>query len=142
MHRVQTILKRLGFKFSTRQNMSAKLPRGDSKPILSHPSTMSFVMDTSKMVLLQLINCLCTPHCLCVCVCGVLCLSLFWYALLCVLSRHPIILKRKILFLLSHPCLAILYVLWLFLTVPWAGLQCVIVVFPDHTQLLLDFTNN
>ena len=27
-------------------------------------------------------------------------------------------------------------VLWLFLTVPWVGLQCVIVVFPDHTQLL------
>ena len=76
------------------------------------------------------------------CVCGVLCLSLFWYALLCVLSRVPISLKRKILFLLSHPCLAILYVLWLFLTVPWVGLQCVIVVFPVHTQLRLDFTNN
>ena len=27
-------------------------------------------------------------------------------------------------------------VLWLFLTVPWVGLQCVIVVFPDHTPLL------
>ena len=26
--------------------------------------------------------------------------------------------------------------LWLFLTVPWIGLQCMIVVFPDHTQLL------
>ena len=26
-------------------------------------------------------------------------------------------------------------VLWLFLTVPWVGLQCVIVVFPDHTYL-------
>ena len=80
----------------------------------------------------------------CVYVCDVLffCFFLFWYALLCVLSRVPIILKKKILFLLSHPCLAILYVLWLFLTVSWAGLQCVIVVFPDHTRLLLDFTNN
>ena len=29
-----------------------------------------------------------------------------------------------------------LSVLWLFLTVPWVGLQCVIVVFPDHTHLL------
>ena len=29
-------------------------------------------------------------------------------------------------------------VLWLFLMVPWVGLQCVIVVFPDHTHLLLD----
>ena len=28
------------------------------------------------------------------------------------------------------------FVLWLFLTVPWVGLQCVIVVFPDHTHLL------
>ena len=27
-------------------------------------------------------------------------------------------------------------VLWLFLTVPWVGLQCVILVFPDHIQLL------
>ena len=45
------------------------------------------------------------------------------------------------MFLLSHPCLAVLYVLWLFLTVPWVGLQCVMVVFTDHTRLLLDFTN-
>ena len=27
-------------------------------------------------------------------------------------------------------------VLWLFLTVPWVGLQCVIAVFPDHSHLL------
>ena len=27
-------------------------------------------------------------------------------------------------------------VLWLFLTVPWVGLQCVIVVYPDHTHFL------
>ena len=27
-------------------------------------------------------------------------------------------------------------VLWLFLTVPWVGLQFVIVAFPDHAQLL------
>ena len=26
-------------------------------------------------------------------------------------------------------------VLWLFLTVPWIGLQCLIVIFPDHTHL-------
>ena len=121
--------------------MSAKLQRGGSKPILSHPSTVPFVMDKSKMVMLLLINCLCTPHCLCVCL--VLCVCLcFWYALLCVLSRVPIILKRKTLFLLSHPCLAILYVLWLFLTVPWVSLQCVIVVFPGHNRFFLHFTNN
>ena len=29
-------------------------------------------------------------------------------------------------------------VLWLFLTVPWVGLQCVIVVFSDHTHLLFE----
>ena len=29
-----------------------------------------------------------------------------------------------------------LNVLWLFLAAPWVGLQCVIVVFPDHTHLL------
>ena len=27
-------------------------------------------------------------------------------------------------------------VLWLFVAVPWVGLWCVIVVFPDHTYLL------
>ena len=27
-------------------------------------------------------------------------------------------------------------VLWLILTVAWVGLQCVFVVFPDHTHLL------
>ena len=27
--------------------------------------------------------------------------------------------------------------MWLFLTVPWVGLQHVIVVFPDHTNLLV-----
>ena len=31
-------------------------------------------------------------------------------------------------------------VMWLFLTVSWVGLQFVILVFPDHTQLLLDKT--
>ena len=32
-------------------------------------------------------------------------------------------------------------VLWLFLTVLWVGLQCVIVVFPDHTQLLFSYSS-
>ena len=69
-------------------------------------------------------------------------LFLFWYALLCVLSSFAIILKRKTelvaLLLLSNGWLVTVNVLWLFLTVPWVGLQCVIVVFPDHTHLLLD----
>ena len=72
----------------------------------------------------------------------ILCLSLFWYALLCVFSSFAIILKRKrelvALLLLSYGCLPTVNVLWLFLTVLWVSLQCVIVVFPDHTHLLFD----
>ena len=71
---------------------------------------------------------------------GFLCLSLFCYALLCVLSSFAINLKRKrelvALLLLSYRCLVTVNFLWLFLTVPWVGLQCVIVVFPDHTHIL------
>ena len=70
--------------------------------------------------------------------CGVLCLPLFCSALLCVLSRFTIVLKRKrylvALLLLSYGCLVTVNVLWLFLAVPWVGLRCVIVVFPDHTN--------
>ena len=35
----------------------------------------------------------------------------------------------------SSWCLVVVNVLWLFLAVPWACQQCVIVVFPDHTHL-------
>ena len=70
----------------------------------------------------------------------VLCLSLFWYALLCVLSSFAIILKRKrelvALLLLSSRFLVTVNVLWLLLTVLWVGLQFVIVVLPDHTHLI------
>ena len=70
---------------------------------------------------------------------GVLCLSLFCCALLCVHSSFAIILKRKrklVALLLSYRCIVTINVLWPFLTVPWVGLQYVIVVFPDHTHLL------
>ena len=64
------------------------------------------------------------------------------YALHCVHSSFAIILKENIklvaLLLLSYRCFAIVNVLWLFLTVRWVGLQCVIVVFPDHTHLLTE----
>ena len=70
---------------------------------------------------------------------GVLCLSLFCHALLCVHSSFAIILKRRkrlvALLLWSCMCIEIINVLWLFLAVPWVGLQCVIVVFPDRTHL-------
>ena len=73
---------------------------------------------------------------------GVLCLSLFCYALLCVHSSFAIILQRKnkpvVLLLLSYRCIATINVLWLFLMVPWVGLRCVIVVYPDHTHLLFN----
>ena len=71
---------------------------------------------------------------------GVLCLDLFCYALLCVHSSVAIILKRKrklvAFLLLSYRCNVTINVLWLFLTLPWVGLQCVIVVLPGHTHLL------
>ena len=55
-------------------------------------------------------------------------------------SSFAIILKRKrklvALLLLVYRCLVIIHVLWLFLTVPWVGLQCAIVVFSDHTHFL------
>ena len=67
-----------------------------------------------------------------------MCLSLFCYALLCVHSRFAFILKRNrklaALLLLSYRCIVTINVLWLFLTVPWVVLQCVIVVFPDRTE--------
>ena len=34
----------------------------------------------------------------------------------------------------SYRCIVTINVLWLFLTAPWVGLQCVIVVFPDQTH--------
>ena len=39
--------------------------------------------------------------------------------------------------LLYSLCFLVVIVLCLFLAVPWFGLQCVIVVFPGHTHLLL-----
>ena len=63
---------------------------------------------------------------------GVMCLSLFCNALLCVHSSFVIILKRKrklvVLLLLPYRCIVTINILWLFLTVPWVSLQCVIVV--------------
>ena len=79
---------------------------------------------------------------------GILCLFSFCCALLCVHSSFAIILKRKrklvALILLSYRCIDTIVValphcaVWLLLTVPWVDLQCVIVVFPDHTHLLFD----
>ena len=71
---------------------------------------------------------------------GVLCLSMVCYALLCVHSSFAIILKRErkptAFLLLSYRFIVTITVPLLFLAVPWVGLQCVIVVFPDHTHPL------
>ena len=87
------------------------------------------------LVLLSFVQCIYFPLFV-----GVLCLSLFCYALLYVNSCFAIISKGKrklvALLLLSYRCSVTINVLWLFLTVPWVGLQYVIVVFPDHTHLL------
>ena len=58
--------------------------------------------------------------------------------LLYVPSGFAIILmgKRELVALLSFSSWCLVIVVWLFLAVPWACLQCVIVVFPDHTHLL------
>ena len=74
---------------------------------------------------------------------GVLYLYLFCYALLCVHFSFAIFLKRKrklvALILFFYKCIATITALWLFLTLPWVGLKCVIVVFLDHTHLLCHF---
>ena len=73
---------------------------------------------------------------------GDLRLSLFCYALRSVLSSFAIILKRKreswliCFYCLVDVCLNPVHDLWLFLMVPWVGLWCVTVVFPDHTHVL------
>ena len=60
--------------------------------------------------------------------------------LTCIKLPHGVTRKRErelvALLLLSIRCLVNVNVLWLFFTLPWAGLQCVIVVFPDHIHLL------
>ena len=71
---------------------------------------------------------------------GVLCLSLFCCALLFVhFSMHHLDEKEKSVSLMlfsSYRSITTTHVIWLFLTVPWVGLQCATVVFPDHTHLL------
>ena len=60
-------------------------------------------------------------------------------SLLYVHSSIAIILmgKREVVALLNLSSWCLAMVEWLFLAVPWGCLQYVIVVFPDHTHLLL-----
>ena len=57
------------------------------------------------------------------------------YGLHCVHLSFAFILKRKKI-LVALQLLSFKFQ-WLFLAVPWVGLQCVIMVFPDHNHFLL-----
>ena len=69
-------------------------------------------------------------------------MGLLWLIDCYVHFSSAIILKRNsmlvALLLLSYRCIVTINVLWLFLSVPWVCLQCVIVVFPDHTHYLFE----
>ena len=68
-----------------------------------------------------------------VCNCSMCCCTLLY-----VHSSFAIILmgKREQVALLSLSSWCLVFVVWLFLAVPWVCLQFVIVVFPDHTHLI------
>ena len=97
----------------------------------------SAAVHSNVVVLLLLINCL-MYFPLFVGVLFCLCIVIHYFV-----PSFAIILKRQrqldALLLLSCRCIVTKIVLWLFLTVPWVGLQCVIVVFPDHTHLLVAY---
>ena len=63
---------------------------------------------------------------------------MFCCTLLYVHSSIAIILmgKRELVAMLNLSSWCLVMVEWLFLTVPWGCLRFVIVVFPDHTQLI------
>ena len=65
--------------------------------------------------------------------------SMFCCTLLYVHSSIAIILmgKRELNTLLNSSSWCLVMVEWLFLAVPWGCLRFVIVVFPDHTHLLV-----
>ena len=70
---------------------------------------------------------------------GVCNCSMFCCTLLYVHFSIAIILmgKRELVALLNLSSWCLVMVDWLFLAVPWGCLRFVIVVFPDHTHLLL-----
>ena len=121
--------------FQQQQNLGRIF--GDIKMRLSplHPHPVAWVAVRSKAVaVLLLIYCsMSSPLFV-----GVLCLPLFWYALLCLISSFAIKLKRKrelvALLLLPYRFLVTVNVLWLFLTMPWFCMQFVIEELPDKIQ--------
>ena len=91
------------------------------------------------------------------CFCSVLCLLCFVRVCLYVLCGHllgkgwPLGSSLWCLLRVCHFPIGILGQVWYLIvsipdlcnliTLPWVGLQCVIVVFPDHTRLLFCFVN-
>ena len=71
-----------------------------------------------------------------VCNCYMFCCTLLY-----VHSSIAIILvgKRELVALLNLSSRCLVMVEWLFLAVPWGCLRFMIVVFPDHTNLLFSF---
>ena len=67
---------------------------------------------------------------------GVLCWSLVWCVFF-IFFAIILMRKRELGALMVLLCLVTVGVLWLFLTVPWIGLQCVILVCPDDTHFFL-----
>ena len=108
-----------------------------SKMHLAPPPVAEDAVHSKALVLLLLMNyCFCVPS-----IVWGYCDVSFWYELLHVLSSFAIVLMSKrdlvVLLLLSFrmscycKCSEAL-----FLTLAWGGLQCVFVVFPDHTHFL------
>ena len=68
--------------------------------------------------------------------------TVFVLVLLCIIlcpfyfSNHLEGEKTSCFVFIAVHCLVNVNVLWLFITDPWAGLQCVFMVFSDHTHLL------
>ena len=66
-----------------------------------------------------------------------------WSLIVAILGHtyiHLVLEKAGCFVFLSSRCIVTINVLWLFLTVPWVGLQYVTDVFSDHTFLLFALT--
>ena len=98
---------------------------------------MAWAAVHSKAVVLLLLICCLLLLPLCECNCSMFCCT-------SIFARFAIILmgKTELTALLSLSSWCLVMVVWLFLAVPWVCLQCVIVIFPDHTHLLFFITRH
>ena len=75
----------------------------------------------------------------------IVCLDLVFVSVLLCITLCPFYFCNRLeevenvvdLLLLSYQCLVNVNVLWLFITVRFVGLQCVIMVSPGHTQFFI-----